>query len=84
MNQISVKVQDSPYVRTNTINNVNIRIISIELFTRLTVCASLFEGAQLVDNVTYQITGDEYNNWGNDDQYIVDLILNKLGMIKKE
>jgi hypothetical protein len=84
MNQISVNVQDSPYVRTNTINNINIRIISIELFTKLNVCVSLFENSQLVDNVNYQITGEEYSNWGNDDQYIVDLVLTKLGMIKKE
>ena len=84
MNQISVNVQDSPYVRTNTITNINIRIISIELFTRLTICVSLFDNNQLVDNVNLQITGEEYSNWGNDDQYIVDLVLSKLGMSKKE
>jgi hypothetical protein len=84
MNQISVNVQDSPYVRTNTITNINIRIISIELFTHLTICVSLFDNNQLVDNVNLQIIGDEYNNWGNDDQYIVDLVLSKLCMSKKE
>lgn len=31
---------------------------------------------------TIELTADEYAAWGNDDNYIVDLILSKLGLEK--
>ena len=36
MNEINVNVQDSPFVKTNTINKVVIRISNIELFSNQT------------------------------------------------
>ncbi len=80
MNEINVNVQDSPFVKTNTINKVIIRIANIELFSNVTVIASLFDNNTLVDNKVFKIEGQEYTNWSNDDQYIVDLVLGKLGM----
>jgi hypothetical protein len=82
MSDINVNVHDSSYVKTNTINNVIIRIMNVDLFNSITVCASLFENKSLVDNKVFKIEGEEYANWGNDDTYIVDLILTKLGMTK--
>jgi hypothetical protein len=81
MNEIDVNVQDSPYVKTNTINKVIIRIANIELFSNVTVIASLFDNDSLVDNKVFKIEGQEYSDWSNDDQYIVDLVLGKLGML---
>ncbi len=80
MNEIDVNVQDSPYVKTNTINKVIIRVANIELFTSVTVIASLFDQNILVDNKVFKIEGQEYNNWSDNDQYIVDLVMTKLGM----
>ncbi len=80
MSDINVNVQDSSYVKTNTINKVLIRIMNVDLFNSITVCASLFENTTLVDNKVFKIEGTEYSNWGTDDTYIVDLILSKLGM----
>jgi hypothetical protein len=80
MSDINVNVQDSSYVKTNTINKVLIRIMNVDLFNSITVCASLFENTTLVDNKVFKIEGEEYSNWGTDDTYIVNLILSKLGM----
>ena len=80
MSDINVNVQDSSYVKTNTINKVLIRIMNVDLFNSMTVCASLFENTSLVDNKVFKIEGTEYSNWGTDDTYIVNLILSKLGM----
>ncbi len=80
MSDINVNVQDSSYVKTNTINKVMIRIMNVDLFNSITVCASLFENTTLVDNKVFKIEGTEYSNWGTDDTYIVDLVLSKLGM----
>ncbi len=82
MSDINVNVQDSSYVKTNTINKVMIRIMNVDLFNSMTVCASLFQNTTLVDNKVFKIEGSEYSSWGTDDNYIVDLILSKLGMTK--
>ncbi len=80
MSDINVNVQDSPYVITNTITKVQIRVMSVELFTSVSVVASLFNNESLIDNKFFKIEGEEYNNWGNSDQYLVNLVLNKLGL----
>ena len=80
MSDINVNVQDTTYVKSNTINKVLIRIMNVDLFNSITVCASLFENTTLVDNKVFKIEGTEYSSWGTDDNYIVNLVLSKLGM----
>ena len=80
MSDIKINVQDSPHVVTNTINRVQIRVMNVELFTSVNVSVSLFNNESIIDNKFFKIEGDEYNNWGNSDQYLVNLILTKLGL----
>lgn len=80
MNNISVQVENSEYIKSSIINKVIIQVNSIELFKSITVVARLFNNDTLVDNKFFTIIDEEYANWGNDDSYIVNLILNKLGL----
>ena len=36
----------------------------------------------IVDNKYVKIEGEEYNAWGDDDNYITNLVLTKLGLTK--
>lgn len=84
MNQTTyINVYDSPYVVTNTINKVSINIIKIELFTKVTIGATLFNNSTILDNKVIILTGAEYDAWGNSDQYIIDITLEKLGLKEK-
>jgi hypothetical protein len=38
----------------------------------------------LVGTSMYNISGDEYKAWGNNDTYLEDIILNKLGLIRRK
>ena len=80
MSDIVVTVQDFPHVVSNTINNVRISIGQVILFTSVHINVMLLQDNNLVDSKFFTITGEEYNNWSNDDQYLVDLVLSKLGM----
>ena len=80
MSDIKINVQDSPHVVTNTINRVQIRVLNVELFTSVSLAVSLFNNENVIDNKFFKIEGDEYNNWGNSDQYLVDIVLTKLGL----
>lgn len=78
-----VPVEDNTYTVSYIINNVMLRIVDIKLFTSVIVMATLFENLKLVNNQTIKIIGEEYDAWGNDDEYIIDICLKKLGLTKK-
>lgn len=80
MSEIVVNVQDYPYVVSNTINNVRISIGQVILFKSVHINALLMQNNNLIESKFFTITGDEYANWSNDDQYLVDLVMSKLGL----
>lgn len=83
MNTTYVNVDDSPFVVTNIINRVAISVIRIELFTSVMISAALFNDNKLLENKTITLTGAEYDAWANDDQYIINITLEKLGLKEK-
>jgi hypothetical protein len=48
----------------------------------LMVVHYLNAAGNLLDNKYVKISGDEYNAWGDDDNYIINLVLTKLGLTK--
>ena len=67
-------------VSTITVNRFEIDSIDIRLFTSAVIRVNLFDlnGFRAsVKNVLME--GEDYANWGNDDQYIVTFVMNSLG-----
>ena len=83
MNTTYVNVIDSPYIITNIINKVAISIVNVQLFTSVMISAILFHNDKLLDNKNIVLTGEEYDAWGNNDQYIINITLQKLGLHEK-
>ena len=83
MNDINVDVTDYPYIKTNTVNNIKISVLSVELFKNIVLRVSMFADKTIVENKILKVEGEDYANWGNDDQYIVNYCLNKLGLTPK-
>ena len=83
MNSIKVNVNDYNFVQTSVINNIQINILKIELFKSMTLSVNLFNNAKIIDTQIMTITGDEYSNWGNDDNYIINLVMTKLNLTIK-
>jgi hypothetical protein len=80
----NIQVNDKEVIKTNIVNNVDIRVINLDLGKSVDVNAVLKQTDQLVDVKNFHITGQEYDDWGQDDDYIENLILNKLGLIRKQ
>ena len=83
MNNIKVSVNDYTFVQTSVINNIQINILKIELFVGITLSVNLLSNNRIIDSKIMNITGDEYNNWANDDTYIINLVLSKLNLTRK-
>jgi hypothetical protein len=71
-------------VSTLTVNRFEIDSIDIRLFTSAIIRVNLFDSNGFrvsVKNVFMQ--GEDYANWGNDDQYIITFVMNSLGFTPK-
>jgi hypothetical protein len=73
-------VKDKEDVEVRIINNVDIRIINLMLGEFVDVNACIKQDNNYIRNYTFHIEGEEYENWGNSDTYIEDLVLRKLGL----
>jgi hypothetical protein len=81
MDDSKVPVEPYTLVKTNIINSIRINVNNIVLFTSVTVGVTLFdENSVPVDNRRLVLSGTDYTNWSNDDTYIVDYVLNALGL----
>jgi len=80
MNSFDVPIQKSTLTKIDQITNIKIRVVSLELFTNVTLSV-LFMNDQnnMIDNKIIILEGSEYTNWGNDDNYIKNIVLSKLG-----
>jgi hypothetical protein len=81
MNDMNVNVVPTPYVRPSVdITTIQVRVTNINLFKNVNINVTLKSNNNFVDVKSYILEGADYTNWGNDDTYIVNYVLNKLGL----
>ena len=57
-----------------------LNVQNIDLFRSVTVSAKLYDSVgQYIHVYMFEIVDDEYAAWNNDDQYLVNLVAQKLG-----
>jgi len=59
-------------------NNMTIQVMNISLGVSASFIVYLFNNQTMVSTRNYTMEGEDYNNWGNDDQYVYNWILDKL------
>ena len=84
MDATKVNVNDKEEIKVLVINNVEMRIINLALGNYVDVNAVLKQDNNFVSSQNFRIQGEEYTNWGSDDTYLENLILQKLGLTRKE
>ena len=63
------------------VRSVEIEIMELVLDSHVVVLVKYKGGnGNLLENHIVRIEGDEYNAWGDDDNYITNLVLTKLGL----
>jgi hypothetical protein len=66
-------------ITTSTITSFEIDSIEVRLFSSATIRVNVFSGNYRTDVRNIIIEGDDYVNWGNDDQYINNYVATVLG-----
>ena len=82
MNNLLVDINDYT-LDAPIVSKINIEIMEMVLNSHVTVVVQFLNATgNLLDNKIVKIEGDEYNAWGDDDNYITNLVLTKLGLTK--
>lgn len=84
MDATQIQVDNKEEIKVFIINNVEMRVINLSLGKYVDVNAILKQDSNFVSSQNFRIQGEEYDNWGNDDTYLENLILQKLGLTRKQ
>ena len=68
-----------PIKKYLSMNSISVFVYDVVLFQSVKVICTLYDiDNKEQDKRTYYLTGDDYNNWSNDDNYIVNYCKKKL------
>lgn len=78
-----INIENKEFITTQTISKIEILDGSVQLnnSVKFPVVLKTSDDSVITTQVII-ITGEEYENWGSDDNYIESLILSKLGVQK--
>ena len=75
-------IQPSTQTVTNLITSFVVNVSNIELFTSASLMVDLYNAEpRLINKVSLSLAGEDYENWANNDQYIIDYVATKLGFV---
>ncbi len=75
-----VEITLATITEVKTVKYFKVHVVGLNLFTSVTLAVTLYDAqGNGVGNRSYTLTGDEYLGWNNDDQYLVNLVAQKLG-----
>lgn len=76
-----VDIETKEFITVQTAKKIAIFVLRVELFSKATVHVHfLNEQGQNVNLQILDMSGEDYEAWGNDDQYVVSWTLSKLGL----
>jgi len=84
MDVTQIQVNNKEEIKVFIINNVEMRVINLSLGKYVDVNAILKQDSNFINSQNFRIQGEEYDNWGNSDTYLENLILEKLGLTRKQ
>lgn len=84
MSVVRIQTNDKEDVKISIINNVDIRITGLDLGKSVNVNAIMKHDEQFIKSADITIAGEEYEQWGSDDAYLENIVLQKLGLSRKD
>lgn len=76
-----INIQPKTFVTTHTSNKIMVVVSNIQLFQKADIYVQFLDNSGIiVDQKTLTMEGDEYLSWTNNDQYVIDWAMQKLGL----
>ncbi len=71
--------REPPVKRVISIRSIRVNVVELQLFRSVRVlCEMLDDNYEVFDTRYYDIEGEEYIQWGNDDKYLATVCINRL------
>jgi hypothetical protein len=78
--EISVPIENFIIVTTNIVTSFKVQVIGLHLFTCVDLTVYLFDSNNnVVKCECLKISGNDYNSWTNNDEYIINYVANYYG-----
>ena len=75
-----VSITPFEQVKTTIVTSMTVRVMRVELFKSATLHVTLMDSRRsIVDSKVVEINGDDYKQWGGDDNFIYQYIASKFG-----
>ena len=79
-NNTQTNIQPFDEVTTKVITSFRTKVQNVDLFTSATILVELLDSNNMIKDVKMiTISGDDYTNWSNNDQYIINYVANYFG-----
>lgn len=80
-----VQIEPLQVVTVSNKCSFNVRIMHMTIFESVSIIVNFFdENNNRVDTVSLTLTGEDYSNWGSDDNYLYNYVAQKYGTKIKE
>ena len=82
MNEISYQIEVKQFTDISEVSKIKIELSDLELFKSATFNVGLYKtDDSYYKNIRFTLTGDDYNNWGNSDEYVINKICEDNGFV---
>lgn len=82
MEDNDVKIVSFDKTTVRTITSFSVQVLQINLFKSALLNIRFFgNNKELVESQILEITGEDYSNWGSDDNYINNFVASKFNLV---
>ena len=78
---MSSQVEPVEVITKKSITRVSVAVNSIVLFESVSLLVTLFDGENVLETRLLKFEGDDYKGWKDDDTYLLQLTLERLGFV---
>jgi pullulanase/glycogen debranching enzyme len=80
----TVFIENFNMVTTNIVSSFKVEVINFRIFSSVYLRVFLYDNSnKLINSLYLTLSGDDYKNWGNDDNYLINYVANHYGFTLK-
>ena len=73
-----IEIKEKTITKIYVIDTICIDVRNVVLGTSADICVRLYSGETYRECMAFTITGTEYSGWGNNDEYIKNLVIARI------
>lgn len=77
----NIEIKPIEKIITKVIKKVTVRVVELKLFTSVSISVYMYgDNKEFIERHLLVMDGDDYKNWNNDDEYLINYVFTKLNL----